>query len=329
MRIPNIYITDNLDNLEVRVIGYKSLGESIIINIGKSFVMVIDSYKCYGKFLTKDILEQIGVSKLTMLCWTHPDADHTVGMGELFNYVGENTYVIVPDGISMREIEISLLSDIGDEKNNINEYKDIYTKINEVRELNLIVCNQSTSIEFNIIQGKKTYPCKIEFFAPIGSIIRNQQINNYKTIIDNKDKSEYLNLYSIAMKFYIGDIKLCFTGDLDNKIIDCFSQNNEYYRDILIGYNDIFKIPHHGSCNASSILEYIIGFKYGIVTSYRKGTVLPNEDMLREYSKFGDVYATRKETPADDYGIVHVKIPLVSSEKDTYECLYDAYKWNE
>ena len=67
MRIPNIYITDSIDNLEVRVIGYKSLGESIIINIGKLFAMVIDSYQCYGKFLTKAFIFMRMIKKMHVI----------------------------------------------------------------------------------------------------------------------------------------------------------------------------------------------------------------------------------------------------------------------
>lgn len=335
MRIPNIYITDELEELEVRVVGYKNLGESIIVNIGKSFCMVVDSYKCARKFLTKEILkDELNISELSILCWTHPDEDHTSGLRELFDFVGKNTYILIPSGISSKEIEKSINAE---GKATQEEWAYIYSRINEFADENkskLICCNNSTTLTFNIIYNDKSYNCLIEAFAPMSSMLRDKEINHYKKIIEGKNNKDYLNLYSIALKICIetNNIQLCLTGDLDNSVIDVFKEDYKYYKDFILNNNNVFKIPHHGSKNSSQIFDYMNKFDFGIGTAFKRGRgkeKLPIEWVMDKYCKFGQVYCTRHEKPLEglDYGVVHIRIPLFDAKNQHCELLYDACEW--
>ena len=76
--------------VKIFVIGYRERGESIVIlffdKTNVVYSIVIDSYKAKGSdFFSSKILDENKVSKLNILCWTHPDIDHSLGIEELFD----------------------------------------------------------------------------------------------------------------------------------------------------------------------------------------------------------------------------------------------------
>lgn len=66
------YVQNNL-SIEIYVVGYKMLGESIVLFIRLDntiiFSAVIDSYSYNGINKTLEILQSNGVSRIDYLCW--------------------------------------------------------------------------------------------------------------------------------------------------------------------------------------------------------------------------------------------------------------------
>lgn len=80
-------------NLSIYLIGYKNVGESIIVLFNDEqktdesavFSIVVDCYKNDNLFLTQKILDDNGVKGVDMVCWTHPHRDHTPGIDAIVN----------------------------------------------------------------------------------------------------------------------------------------------------------------------------------------------------------------------------------------------------
>ena len=67
------YLVKNSLEIEVYVIGYKTMGESIILFIKLDskivFSVVIDSYKYNGVNKTIELLKENNVDRIEYLCW--------------------------------------------------------------------------------------------------------------------------------------------------------------------------------------------------------------------------------------------------------------------
>lgn len=94
--------------VKIFVIGYSERGESIVVFFYDSvdekvlYTVVIDSYKTsHNLFKTIEILEKANVKHVDLLCWTHPDADHTVGMEEIVdNFCDAKSMIFIPENMS-------------------------------------------------------------------------------------------------------------------------------------------------------------------------------------------------------------------------------------
>lgn len=102
-----IPITSSGDlRVKIFVIGYKNQGESIIIlfiDAGEEgcpvkYSVVIDCFKYNKRNITDEILRHYSVSTVSMLCWTHPDSDHSVDIDTLIKkYCKESTQILLPE----------------------------------------------------------------------------------------------------------------------------------------------------------------------------------------------------------------------------------------
>jgi beta-lactamase superfamily II metal-dependent hydrolase len=106
MRRKNIILEKNL-YIELYLIGYKNIGESIVFLIYCDsrvvYSGVIDSYE---QEMNKavEILERNNVNSLDFICWTHPDEDHSIGIDTLIEkYASENTTIYIPECINGSE----------------------------------------------------------------------------------------------------------------------------------------------------------------------------------------------------------------------------------
>lgn len=189
-------IVRNALKIEVYVIGYKGIGESIVLFIKADslviFSAVVDSYCYCGENKTIEILNKNSVDKIDYFCWSHPDEDHSLGIDELFhNYIDEDTLINIPEDVeinknkcSERTIEIfNLLIECSKSKKKykvytISDFKDILAYEND----------------FRVLYNDKEYLMKIESISPNSSLIRQElDVLNF-----NK------NRHSIAFLLYFG-----------------------------------------------------------------------------------------------------------------------------
>jgi ribonuclease BN (tRNA processing enzyme) len=326
----NILITEN-DYLTLYVIGYENQGESIVLSVGDKFLGVIDCFKVGTLFETKRIIKEIGIP-LDFICWTHVDWDHSYGLSDLKEFTNENTAIIIPEGYASTEIRNIFL----DSKHYIHdEYRKIYNIIDDTEPDLFISANDNTEIfNFKFNYNGDEFDFVMKSFSPLSKIIRDLNKENIKDTILSVNNNNYTeneigsiwydghntinNLFSIGLEIVLKlkseDIRICLTGDLDNDVIEKMKDKkiNRIFR-----RNTILKIPHHGSSNASELIDFKyntdIAYKYAITTSFKKvESPLPKKEILDKYLKFGKVYRTDKESN-DKFGIVKYTYPLIHS----------------
>jgi len=101
-----VYYSGSLQ-IVIYLIGYSSQGESIIFSIEadngdnvKLFCAVIDSYEIANINKTIETIDKLGYKKIDLLCWTHPDEDHSLGIDTLLSkYVDNNSIILIPENI--------------------------------------------------------------------------------------------------------------------------------------------------------------------------------------------------------------------------------------
>lgn len=92
----NVSTCENL-LIIIFVIGYKKRGESIVVLfLDKSsntviYSIIIDSFKYCNINKTIEILNSYNIESIDILCWSHPDLDHTWGIDELLKVYCDDT----------------------------------------------------------------------------------------------------------------------------------------------------------------------------------------------------------------------------------------------
>lgn len=95
--------------LRIFVIGYSDQGESIVTLFMDEhehvfYTMVVDCYAKGDVNKTKELLDKFHVVHIDLLCWSHPDKDHSVGVDTLIeNFCDDRSYILVPYGIEGRD----------------------------------------------------------------------------------------------------------------------------------------------------------------------------------------------------------------------------------
>lgn len=319
----NLFIKEK-DNIDLYIIGYKSMGESIILNIANQFVGVIDCYRTQSEFVTLDILEYLrkttSFDKLDFICWTHADLDHTKGLSQLFKYVGDETAFIMPQGISYKE----LCCEINPEDVDGKEYKTIFELIEEkIIGYNYVtVQDHSCLYNFNLgVDGLDVvYKVQIDTFAPTSRLTKENSIKSIKDIVEgNKKLHEKPNLYSVGLKIRIGSeegpITICLSGDINNTTLQAMHPANVKN---IFDNNVVLKIPHHGSPKSDEFIRlgHLTNFHHAVTTTYSPKS-LPDEDLLKSYKNAcpkGVVCHTGKGT--ESFGITCYKIPIIDPLKE-------------
>ena len=105
-----IFLNDDNLRAEVYLIGYPKMGESQLVLLrdksnGKIyFSAVIDSYTHESVNKTIELLKSNSVTQLNLLCWTHPDKDHSIGIDSIFNdFCSNDTLILLPEGVNGSE----------------------------------------------------------------------------------------------------------------------------------------------------------------------------------------------------------------------------------
>lgn len=296
MRNINLIFKNNIV-LDIYLIGYQNQGESIIFILkdGNSILYsgVIDSYEYDNKNITINKLKELGISKLDLLCWSHPHDDHSIGMECLLrDWIDSRSTVVYPNDLLKINSELS-----NESMQCINILEEI--SVSKKRKIPILkeVSGMNTVERKLLIKNDKRYEFKIETLTPISRITEKRYINN---------KVNNLNDFSIAILVTLGGVKFLFGGDIENTTI------NKIDDFAIIDLIDYIKIPHHSSNGSSHIFKLfdsVFNNNKGSVactTEYISGN-LPNLDILNNYKNYYKrIYATGKSNIRNDkYGIVH------------------------
>lgn len=231
-------LVDDKDALVVRVhvIGYKSMGESILITLWDTklkkahYSVVIDIFerKDSNRILvnrTFDLLDAYGYGtdrKVEMVCWSHPDDDHSRGLDKLLNdYCDGNTRIFVPYFYHDQDF-----SKVRQNKKD----KDFLITILNLNSQRKLSCNPTSVPEseasgmetleiFSAQMGMEEKPVVVRFEAlsPTGSVLTEKVLNR-----GNLGKNEL----AIVVVMTIGEEKLVFGSDIMNEEIKFFKRSS-------------------------------------------------------------------------------------------------------
>lgn len=302
------YIVNKNLKIEIYVIGYKTIGESIVLFIRVDsnivFSAVIDSYFYLGINKTVEILEKNNVDKINYLCWSHPDEDHSKGIDELINkYVDKNTVINIPENVEINKNECSkeTIQIFNLLKNNLNIRKDRKYRVYTISDFKDILAYEE---DLRILYNEKEYVLEIKSIAPNSNLIRDE------LLLENFSK----NKHSIAFLFYFGNLIFLFSGDIENPTIKLFSKKK-------IPENlNFLKIPHHGSNSSNYLLDFIKNIDVSCVTSYIRGSSKnPRKSILSRYQEISTHVYSSYNLVGDndnDFGIICTTFDIID---DSYE----------
>lgn len=298
-------VKDNLE-VEVYVIGYKAIGESIILFVKMDHVIifsaVIDSYQYNRENRTIDILKENNIDKINYLCWTHPDDDHSKGMIDIiYNFVDENTLINIPAKIDINKEKCSKSTrEIFKELQQNIRTRDKYKVFEVSNIMNILGYEDPLKIYYNLYE----YNLEIKALAPNSNISWHEQNRN----------QFYKNLHSIAFILSFGEKNFLFTGDIEDVVIK--SIPSRHFPEKI----DLLKIPHHGSKSSTKLLEYLRDVDIACVTAYKVGkSNNPEIEVVDRYNKISkhvfSTYDIEEKNNDENFGIVKINFDIL---KNTY-----------
>lgn len=316
-----IYISD-LTQLKVLVylIGYFDQGESVIILLqngeGKVlYSLVVDSYEVDGINKTTEILDAMGAKPIDVLCWTHPDADHSIGPEKIIaGFCNKKSQVLLPYGL----VEGVKIKDLGDVAPVI---KQVFDLGNQMRKP---VCSVAAHLKqynlisrFSLIDGfDRELSVTIRALAPNNEYILDKIVS--KGEVEKND-------LSVVLVIDIGPYRFLLTGDAEKMMINKMSPK-DYQDPIWV------KIPHHSSTSSANLVDFLLSGNSTQVlsgTTMKKASALPHPDVIGLYKGFcAQVNATGSLLiePTERYGMVTYCFDLFGTKTVRIHCDGNAVK---
>ena len=256
----------------IYTIGYHKEGESIVVLVKSDdavvYSVVIDSYE-EEKNITCELLIKEKVDHIDMLCWSHPDKDHSFGVSRFLDWIDERTLIVVGNGFyETREVwhkaDEQMFLYIDSELN-----KDLRTIKRTIIRLAATGMTFKKS-SFTDARTGNGYLFEISAFAP----------SDYQILRRNvKGMDLPNNFISVGLVIKIGEIMSVFGADVPDVVF------NSLTGDDFPEYIDYIKIPHHGSKNSSSILR-LFGKKAEVAcTTVNVVNHLPDKSVLDGYKE--------------------------------------------
>ncbi|MBI9013193.1 MAG: hypothetical protein JEZ08_13250 [Clostridiales bacterium] len=315
--------------LSIHTIGYETKGESTVISFySKSpecrmhYVCVIDSYELEGENITDKVLKDIfkdyprNRKKIDLLCWTHPDEDHTVGLDQLIDqYIDINTKISSPlYALFHPQNECSKV--VAEKIHSLSKGRNIN------KRQPLVPMSEDGEIDKRGIElaNKLKIPVKFTHVGPYANLYANA-LNNYEP-----------NKLSPMILLDINGFNLIFGGDCHNYTI----RRGENMIPKSVSF---VKIPHHGSKSSDFLADALESNESEIISCTSKfNKILPDSEVLNKYIRLSKAISiTSNEIPnsenykfvteglsfknvnmtKDLYGIIHYEICLSNLEKNT------------
>ncbi len=300
----------------VNLIGYADQGESIVVLLkdgGESvlYSIVVDSYEISGINKTTELLK----SPIDILCWTHPDEDHSVGLEKIITYFcNKNSIVLLPYGLEE-----------GVKIRNLGEVEPIIAQVFDLG-------NQRAKPVYSISAHLKQYD-QIDSFQITDDYGGNVNVSiralapNREYIFDKiHGKNEIdKNTLSIVLVINIGPYRFLLTSDVEDMMIVKMAKE-DYQNPIWV------KIPHHASKSSLTLVDFLLtGESPQLLagTTIKKASSLPNGEVIKAYQNISDqVNSTGDilEEPKDCYGMVCYCFDLFGKKTVNIHCEGNAIK---
>ena len=297
----------------VYIIGYETQGESILFTIendyGIAYSGVIDCFEKDNFNETINLLDELNINKLDILCWTHPHEDHTKGMDKLIKlYTSERTKLIYPANVYNIKQENEYT------KKTSEMIKDIISSRKKKKPA-IYPINGFRPIDRKQLgnQPDNFYELSINALTPVSEIIE-------KRIVEGKVNTP--NDYSISLLVSVGGVNFLFGGDIQDATIKKIDE------DYIPPKIDYVKIPHHSSKHSMSLLKWFNKLNKSSIscTTEYSPSNLPNEGVIDRYKLyFNEIYCTNKKTKdKNGLGVIHTIYDVIdksfstNTKKDAY-----------
>lgn len=308
-------IYDNL-NINIFTIGYTPEGESIVFIIwsGKDILYtgVIDSYERNNINQTKKLLDDLNISRIDMLCWSHPDYDHSVGLEKLFDYLDEKSVFVIPSNVveyrDKIEHRYKAIWDFISKEQLIsssqrkNGYKPIKCEIQYIAD-STSVCNLPCT---SFSKGASIYEFSLKSFLPKSRYTYRGEFN---------EKCMEVNGFSVGVVLQLGEFCAVFASDCHDNYIKKIDSIQ------FTEYCDFLKIPHHGSKTSTEIINCFNSafekeYKINVSTvTTKKASRLPASEAMEKYKAVCEniIYTDEMEN-GFEYGIGVVSVDVTDIE---------------
>lgn len=315
--MPDIRIS-KCKNLLVKVfiIGYSVRGESIVVLfLDKEeqnevlYSIVIDCFSYKGLNKTDEILNSFSISNVDMLCWSHPDLDHTKGIDVIINkYCKDTTKIILPQGLNGKDYDV-----INYNKGDIDIVNKII-KLNQRKKKVQLTASVTPALYQPMEElGFVDYPDKIS--------VNIHALSPHSTLINERiggDKKIEKNELSTVIFIEIGNsYKLVFCSDIENYSINNLKKS--CFEDAVL-----VKIPHHTSMTSNNLLPMLRNGDdnmLGCTTVYTTHE-LPDPFLLNDYKNIcSQVHTTgTKKGNSINFGIVEYTFDFYDNQTATIKC---------
>lgn len=296
-------------NLIVRVItvGYQKKGESIIfLLIDKCdnkilYSIVIDSFKRNSVNQTVQLLRQYHVFPLDILCWSHPDYDHSCGIDEIWKeFCSDSTRVITPISFWSDDYSIKAFNPNNREKFFVESIRNINKRTKcsfHPKSVSEGGCELVGSRTLSTLDGKIHF--NVFIVSPFVESLKGQ-IDEF--IDGNSKKQPTRNQTCVSLLIQIGPYNMLFPSDLPNDEISMMNED-------LLEHPIFVKIPHHGSDSSIRLTDYIYPNSNTLATctvykSTKKASNLPMTHVLDRYCDNCDAVLCTGSDGNHDFGII-------------------------
>lgn len=300
----------------VNLIGYADQGESIVVLLKDAeervlYSIVVDSYEIGGINKTIELLN----SPIDILCWTHPDEDHSLGLEKIItNFCNKKSIVLLPYGLEE-----------GVKIRNLGDVEPVITKVFDLG-------NQRAKPVYSVSAHLKQYD-PIDSFQIIDDYGGNVNVS-IRALAPNREyifekihvKSEIdKNSLSIVLVINIGPYRFLLTGDVEDMMIAKMAKE-EYQNPIWV------KIPHHASTSSFTLVDFLLTEDSPQLlagTTIKKASDLPNGEVIKAYQSISEqVNSTGlvSEEPKDCFGMVCYCYDLFGKKTVRIHCEGNAVK---
>lgn len=313
---------DDFRNLliNIHVIGYSYMGESIVVVFTEKssgdviYSIVIDSFCRKNLHMTCKLLHSYNIDKIDLLCWSHPDFDHSLGIDQIISgFCNENTKILIPFGIydpQFKSIEHSKRE---------HEYitKILMLNIISLKSFNpvSVVTEEHTRIEtLKMTAPGEELEIEIDALSPVSSLL-GDKVYNGKKIDKNK--------LSIVLSISLGKNIFLFGSDILNEEITHLCKD-KLFKPLFI------KIPHHASNTSGNLLDCLSLDKNSsfVCSTTFETHNLPNDKVMNEYSKRCSRVDWTGKGSANKYGIVNYNFDIYDAHQVKVSHDGNASQWS-